>query len=163
MKKEDLLAGFDTVIPATLAEQVTSKERNNRTLNSEGVMVGDQITVVGLPDELSSFVSGKNADGTDNVIEFVNLLTEGDRSNLSLGALVGTPKRKKYFAADGGYITEVMEGFNLDDAVRLPQREGDAIRAIAEHYLGTTFECVAVAEGCGRDGQRKFYLWRIVD
>lgn len=162
MKKEDLLQGFDTVIPATLAEQVTAKDRNNRTLNSEGVAVGDKVTLIGFPEELSEFTSGTNADGSPRTIKFVNLLTEGDRSNLSLGALVGTPKRAKYFAKDGGYLAEAMEGVNLDEAVKLPQREGDAIRALAKDYIGTTFECIAVAEGCGRTGQSKFYLWRVV-
>ena len=163
MLKEELVKSN---VPATLAEQVTSSERNNRTLNSEGVAVGDRVKIEALPEALSEFTEilskeQLNAGKKPEVRKFVNLATSGDRSNLSLGALVGTPKRVKYFTPK--YITDQLEGFDLKDAVQLPQREADAVKEIADKYIGTTFECVAMAENCGSAGNRTFYLWRIVE
>ena len=158
MLKEELVKSN---VPSTLAEQVTSAERNNRTLNSEGVMVGCKVKIVALPEKLSEFENGINDDGSPRITKFVNLSTEGDRQNLSLGALVGTPKRKKYFTDK--YVTDVAEDFEKREILTLPQREADALKYVADNLLGKTVECVCVAENCGRDNNRSFYLWSLVD
>ena len=158
MLKEDLVKSN---VPATLAEQVTSSERNNRTLNSEGVMVGDKIKIVSLPEKLSEFENGVDANGKPRITKFVNLSTEGDRQNLSLGALVGTPKRAKYFTDT--YITDKAKDFDEREILTLPQREADALKYVADNLLGKTVECVCVADRCGRDANRQFYLWTLID
>ena len=158
MLKEELVKSN---VPATLAEQVTSAERNNRTLNSEGVGVGDKIKIVALPEKLSEFENGVDANGKPRITKFVNLATEGDRANLSLGALVGTPKRAKYFTDE--YVTDVAKDFEKREILTLPQREADALKYVADNLIGKTVECVCVAENCGRDANRTFYLWSLID
>lgn len=158
MLKEELVKSN---VPPTLAEQVTSTDRNNRTLNAESVSVGDKVKIVALPEKLSEFENGVDANGKPRITKFVNLATEGDRANLSLGALVGTPKRKKYFTQE--FISDVVKDLKPEEILTLPQREADAIKYVADNLIGKTVECVAVAENCGRDANRTFYLWRLVD
>lgn len=167
MLKEELVKSN---VPSTLAEQVTSSERNNRTLNSEGVTVGDKIKIIALPEKLSEFENGVDANGKPRITKFVNLATEGDRANLSLGALVGTPKRATYFSTK--YVEDVAEEYKLKEGeteydfkgvLALPQREADAVKYVADNLIGKTVECVAVAINCGRNANRTFYLWRLID
>lgn len=152
------------VIPQALWEAVNSEDRNNRALNQESIAVGDRITIVALPEKLSSFAT-KDTAGNDTTVEFCSLVTSGDRRNLSLGALVGTNKREKWFnAAERAGEVEIADGFNISEAFETStNREADVLVEIAEKYIGTTFQCEAVATHCGARGNRTYYLWSIVN
>jgi hypothetical protein len=152
------------VIPQTLWEAVNSEDRNNRALNQESIAIGDRVTIEALPEKLSSFAT-KDSAGNDTTVEFCSLVTRGDRRNLSLGALVGTNKRNKWFnAAERAGNVEIADGFDINSAFELStNREADVLVEIAENYIGTTFQCEAIATECGARGNRTFYLWSIVN
>ena len=118
-------------------------EKNNRVLNSEGLELGDELTIVGMADKLDSF--------NDNLYAVVNVT--GARDSISLGRLVGSPK-EKYFAKG----RENTESIDYDSAkvLKLPRRIADAMLAI-QAMKGKTIRLVAIANECGRDADRTYY------
>ena len=149
MKKEDVIAAG---ISEEVAAFVMSKERNNRTLNQEGMEIGDKITIVGVADKVSEFTG---EDG--KVRKYVDVMTTGDRSTISISRLVGTAKRARYFAPERPDTTIIEGGYNADKVLTLPRHEADALMAVAS-LKGKTYQVVAMAEDCGIYSQT-YYLF----
>ena len=118
-------------------------EKNNRVLNSEGLELGDELTIVGMADKLDSF--------NDNLYAAVNVT--GARDSISLGRLVGSPK-EKYFEK-GRKNTESID-YDSAKVLKLPRRIADAMLAI-QAMKGKTIRLVAIANECGRDADRTYY------
>ena len=129
-------------------------EKNNRVLNSEGLELGDTLTIVGVSDKLETF--------NDNPYVAVNVT--GARDSISLGRLVGSPK-EKYFAKErtegDNKLTEAI-AYDSDKVLRLPRRIADAMLAV-QGMKGKTIRLVAIASACGRDADRTYYRFVTVD
>ena len=149
MKKEEAIAAG---LSEEVAAFVLSKERNNRTLNQEGMEIGDKITIVGVADKVSEFTGD---DG--KVRKYVDVMTTGDRNTISISRLVGTAKRAKYFASDRPDTTIIDGGYDDAKVLNLPRHEADALIAVAG-LKGKTYQVVAIAEDCGTYSQT-YYLF----
>lgn len=129
-------------------------EKNNRVLNSEGLELGDTMTIVGVADKTDSF--------NENPYIVVNVT--GARDTISLGRLVGSPK-EKYFApercAGDDALTQAIE-YDAAKVLRLPRHIGDAAVAV-QGMKGKTIKLVAIAEACGRDADRTYYRFVVED
>ena len=129
-------------------------EKNNRVLNSEGLELGDTLTIVGVSEKLETF--------NDNPYVAVNVT--GARDSISLGRLVGSPK-EKYFAKErtegDNKLTEAID-YDPAKVLRLPRRIADAALAI-QRMKGKTIRLVAIASACGRDADRTYYRFVTVD
>lgn len=149
MKKE-------TVVNAGISEEIASfvmsKERDNRTLNQEGIEIGDKFTIIGIADKPSEqSIEGK-------MRKWVDVLTTGDRQTISIARLVGTSKRNKYFDKtkrageneDGELLVELSEDFTSRKLLELPNREADALVEVATNHINKTYECVGIARECGQ-------------
>lgn len=153
MKKEEAIAeAVKAGLSEKVAEFVFSTDRNNKALNQEGMEIGDKITIVKVADDTSESV-------IDNVRrEWVDVITTGDRSSISISRLVGTAKRAKYFAK-GRKETQVIEGdYDESKVLTLPHREADALIEVATKLVGKTYQVVAIAEDCGIYSQT-YYLF----
>ena len=129
-------------------------EKNNRVLNSEGLELGDTLTIVGIADKTDSY--------EENPYIVVNVT--GARDTISLGRLVGSPK-EKYFTAErckgDDALTKAIE-YDAEKVLKLPRRIGDAMLAV-QGMKGVTIKLVAIAEACGRDADRTYYRFVVVD
>lgn len=157
MKKEELTS---MNISEEVASFVTSEDRDNRLLNQEGIEVGEKFTIKGIADTVSS--------GTINgaVRKWIDVKTSGDRSSISIARLVGTQKVSKYFdvsrkTEDGKELATLAPDFDATKVLRLPNREGDAIKEVASNLIGKTLKCVGIATMCGRFNQT-FYAFEVV-
>lgn len=149
MKKEDVIAAG---LSEEVAAFVMSKERNNRTLNQEGMEIGDKITIVGVADKVSEFTG---EDG--KVRKYVDVMTTGDRNTISISRLVGTAKRARYFAKERPETTVIDGGYDEAKILTLPRHEADALIAV-NSLKGKTYQVVAMAEDCGTYSQT-YYLF----
>lgn len=148
MKKEDVLAAG---LSEEVAAFVMSEQRNNRVLNQEGIEVGNKITIVGIADKVSESVIGNESR------QWVDVLTTGDRSTITISRLVGTAKRNKYFANDRPETEIIAGGYDPAKVLTLPNREAEALVAV-QKLVGKTYQVVAIAENCGQFDQT-FYLF----
>lgn len=148
MKKEDALAAG---LSEEVAAFVTGEQRNNKALNQEGMEIGDRITIVGVADKPSESVID------DQVRQWVDVLTTGDRNTISISRLVGTAKRAKYFASGRPETQIISGGYDPEKVLTLPRREGDALVTVLG-LVGKTYQVVAIAEECGNFDQT-FYLF----
>ena len=126
-------------------------EKNNRVLNSEGLELGDTMTIVGVAEKTDTF--------NENPYIVVNVT--GARDTISLGRLVGSPK-EKYFAPERCISDDTHEAltkaidYDAEKVLRLPRHIGDAAIAV-QGMKGKTIKLVAIAEACGRDADRTYY------
>lgn len=148
MKKEDVLAAG---LSEEVAAFVMSEQRNNRVLNQESIEVGNKITIVGIADKVSESVIGNESR------QWVDVLTTGDRSTITISRLVGTAKRNKYFANDRPETEIIAGGYDPAKVLTLPNREAEALVAV-QKLVGKTYQVVAIAENCGQFDQT-FYLF----
>lgn len=148
MKKEDVLAAG---LSEEVAAFVMSEQRNNRVLNQESIEVGNKITIVGVADKVSESVINNESR------QWVDVLTTGDRSTITISRLVGTAKRNKYFANDRPETEIIAGGYDPAKVLTLPNREAEALVAV-QKLVGKTYQVVAIAENCGQFDQT-FYLF----
>ena len=129
-------------------------EKGNRVLNSEGLELGDTLTIVGVAEKTDSY--------NENPYIVVNVT--GARDTISLGRLVGSPK-EKYFAPErctgDDALTQAIE-YDAAKVLRLPRHIGDAAIAV-QGMKGKTIKLVAIAEACGRDADRTYYRFVVED
>ena len=120
-----------------------------QTINVEEIEEGDTITIVGVPDTIST--------GKINDVErkWLTVNCTGDRDSVSLATLVGTAKVGKHFGE---------EKAKLPDLVRLPHNKMEAVIAVEENLVGKTIRCVAKVEveNPRFDNSMTYYLWQIV-
>lgn len=153
MKKEELTESLlESGISEEIVNFITSDSRNNKSLNAEGLEIGDKIKIIGIADKISESVIDKA------VRQWVDVLTTGDRNTISVSRLVGTNKRAKYFASNRPNTQVIEGGYDNRKLLTLPNREGDALLEIANHHINITYEVVAIAEQCGQFEQT-FYLF----
>lgn len=140
---------------------------NNRALNSEGITLGDKIKIIGFPETGNS----QKFEGRDEVTNWVDVLTEGDRDTISLGNLIGTPKIAKYFNKerakltneDEEALTELSDNFDAAKGIKVSsKRVLDALVDIAKNHVGKTFECTGIARNCGKSKLSTRYFWQEV-
>ena len=134
--------------------KLADEEKINRVLNSEGLELGDTLTIVGIADKTDSY--------EENPYIVVNVT--GARDTISLGRLVGSPK-EKYFAPErckgDDALTKAID-YDAEKVLKLPRRIGDAMIAV-QGMKGVTIKLVAIAEACGRDEDRTYYRFVVVD
>lgn len=151
---------MDSLRSAGLSENVakflSSAAQKEARFNNDPLSLGDKITIAEIDAELGEF------DGSN----FVNVrcTADSDRQVLSLGKLVGTPKRAKYFGADSATKHVLADGVTPSDANLLDltqMTKGEAAVHVNTNLKGHTFEVVGIAYDCGYVG-RTFVLWREV-
>lgn len=149
---------MDSLRSAGLSENVAkflnSPVQGGARFNNDPLSIGDTITIGGISEELGEF------DGSN----YVNIDCTGDRQILSLGKLVGTPKRKKYFAVESTTKHVLADGVTWDSADLLDltqMTKAEAAVHVNTNLVGHTFEVVGIAYDCGYVG-RTFVLWREV-
>lgn len=149
---------MDSLRSAGLSENVakflSSAAQKEARFNNDPLSIGDTITISGISEQLGEF------DGSN----YVNIDCTGDRQILSLGKLVGTPKRKKYFGVDSATKHVLADGVTWDSADLLDltqMTKGEAAVHVNSNLKGHTFEVVGIAYDCGYVG-RTFVLWREV-
>lgn len=153
-------AGISDVV----ANFVFGKDRNNKVLNSEGLELGNTITLTGI----ASDVSESEIEGA--LRQWVDVLCEGDRSTVSIARLVSTDKksyftdesRKEETTADGEKCLELADDFDMNKRFVLPRREADALLDIQQNHIGTTLKLTGIARGCGKSKDRTYLLWQTV-
>lgn len=118
-------------VPETIVKFIYDT-KGNKTLNSEGLEVGDVFTITGLDPELGSYL-GK---------EYINFKCTGARESISLGKLVGTEKVAKYFSKE-----------TAATAIRFPRHMAEAVEYILTNLVGKALICTDIAEDCGQYSQ----------
>lgn len=134
------------------------KERNNKVLNAEELSIGDSFVILGIKKQPTKGV----IDGVER--EWIEVNTKGDRSSVSIARLVGTPKRFRYFSAErvASGQTILADDYDESKVVELGYHEGDALLAL-EQYQGKKLRVCAIANECGRDNDRTYYLFDVVE
>lgn len=123
---------------AGVADFVFSDKRNNKTLNREGLEVGNKLTISGKP----AVVKEDTIEGKMRQWVSIPLDANSDADEISVSRLVGTAKRNSVF---GSQFPNGIPGY----VVKFPQREGDALQFIADNLIGKTLVVVAKAENVG--------------
>lgn len=145
------------------AKALMDKANRNKVYGSEGLEVGDIFTITPFNGELIS-------DGLFGDNQYLRISCTGDRSTISVSALFGSSKPRKYFA-NAGYDPEFAEGYDAARALAeawVPEvrNEREVVPYICASLNGTTFQCIASCEHVEKIRQKEetlhTYLFKVV-
>lgn len=148
-------------VSQAVADFVFAEGRNNKVLNSEGLEVGNKIKILGIADKpTTSVINGQEQS-------WIDVLTDGDRSTVSISRLVGTEKMSYFDKSregkdeNGNPLVELIDGFDTATRFKFPRREADALEEVMKN-VGNTFVCAGIARGCGANKDRTYVVWKQV-
>lgn len=150
-----------TLLDENAAAMLNDANRS-KVYGAESLEPGDIITI--LPNAEGKLFTGGEYNGN----KFLRILCSGDRANVSVSALLGTSKPRKYFAT-AGYSPEFAEGYDSDKALAEAwkpeaRNEKEIVPILCKNYIGAKFTCIAHVEYTanfqGVESQAHFYLFK---